>query len=331
MPDLEWKVGELLELSGYYWKTCTLHAAVKLDIFTLLAESTVSAEVVSKKDGGTADGVDRLLNALCAMGLLAKTKDRYADTEPARRYLDRRSEDYIGYIILHHHHLVESWARLDAAVKTGHPVRTRTSHSTEQERESFLMGMHNLARQIAPRIAEMLDLENRGHLLDLGGGPGTYAIHFCRKYPRLTATVCDLPGSRPHAEKNIAAHELSDRVQFHDVDYLADDLPGQYDAAWLSHILHAEGPDACAMILKKTVSVLRPGGILLVHEFILADSMDSPLFPALFSLNMLIGTDAGRAYSEMQLKEMLRAAGCRNIERLEFKGPNDSGILAGEV
>jgi len=30
--------GEILEISGYYWKTCTLHAAVKLDLFTLIGE-----------------------------------------------------------------------------------------------------------------------------------------------------------------------------------------------------------------------------------------------------------------------------------------------------
>jgi hypothetical protein len=32
--------------------------------------------------------------------------------------------------------------------------------------------------------------------------------------------------------------------------------------------------------------------------------MDSPLFPALFSLNMLPGTDSGKAYSEQQLMDM---------------------------
>jgi len=59
--------------------------------------------------------------------------------------------------------------------------------------------------------------------------------------------------------------------------------------------------------------------------------MDSPLFPALFSLNMLMGTSYGQAYSEKQLSDMLTGAGVRDIRRLDFRGPNDSGIITGVV
>jgi hypothetical protein len=67
--------------------------------------------------------------------------------------------------------------------------------------------------------------------------------------------------------------------------------------------------------------------VAVIHEFILNDGMDGPLFPALFSLNMLMGTDGGRAYSQSQLGDMLAAAGFVNIERLAFTGPNDSGLI----
>lgn len=59
--------------------------------------------------------------------------------------------------------------------------------------------------------------------------------------------------------------------------------------------------------------------------------MDGPLFPALFSLNMLVNTPQGQSYSELQLVEMLKNAGAREINRLPFKGQNDSGIMAGIV
>ena len=57
--------------------------------------------------------------------------------------------------------------------------------------------------------------------------------------------------------------------------------------------------------------------------------MDGPLFPALFSLNMLIGTDSGRSYSEEQLRHMLQEAGVRDIERIPYQGPTQSGIIKG--
>ena len=59
--------------------------------------------------------------------------------------------------------------------------------------------MFNLAMNLAPVLVPKIDLSNRRHLLDLGGGPGTYAIHFCLNNPQLKATVYDLPTTRPFA------------------------------------------------------------------------------------------------------------------------------------
>ncbi len=45
---MNWTPGTLLEMSGYYWKTCTLHAGVNLDIFTLLGTDALSGETLAK-------------------------------------------------------------------------------------------------------------------------------------------------------------------------------------------------------------------------------------------------------------------------------------------
>ena len=101
--------------------------------------------------------------------------------------------------------------------------------------------------------------------------------------------------------------------------------------AWLSHILHGEGAEGCAVILRRAAEALEPGGMLMVQEFILGDSMDGPLFPALFSLNMLLGTPQGRSYSQRQLETMMTAAGVGSIRRLALDLPNGAGVLAGIV
>ena len=330
MTDHTWNPGQLLELSGYYWKTCTLHAAVKLDVFTCLGEEQLSAEKVAKRLNASPRGVERLLNALVAMKLLIKTDDKYANSSSAGEFLSKNSPKYIGNIIMHHHHLVESWSQLDQAVQSGRPIRKRSSFDDEKRRESFLMGMFNMAMNIAPMLIPGIDISSRRHLLDLGGGPGTYAIHFCRHNPRLTATVFDMPTTRPFAEKTIARFELSERINFVGGNYLQDDIEGRFDAAWLSHILHGESPEGCKTIIEKAIATLEPGGIIIIHDFILNNSMDGPLFPALFSLNMLLGTD-GQAYSERQLMDMLADAGAKEIQRLAVQTPNDSGIITAIV
>jgi hypothetical protein len=331
MDRREWNPGELLEISGFFWKTCVLHTAVKMDVFTVIGDERLPAGEIAQKVAGADNGVERLLNALVAMDLLDKTDEKFSNTPSGKTLLAKDSPKYLGHIIMHHHHLLESWAELDQAVKSGTPQRTRSSYSKEEWRESFLMGMFNLAMGLAPHIVPAIDVSNRHHLLDLGGGPGTYAIHFCRANDGLNATVYDLPTTRPFAERTIGRFKLADRINFMDGNYLEDPVEGHYDVAWLSHILHGEGPDDCRMIIKKTVAALEPGGMIIVHDFILNNSMDGPLFPALFSLNMLLGTESGQSYSEEQIIDMLATAGARDIRRIAINSPNDSGIIVGYV
>ncbi len=323
--------GHLLEISGRFWETCTLHAGVKLDIFTIIGSEQLACQDVAQQLSGNNRAVEMLLNALTAMNLLSKNNDRYANTPVSKSFLVKDSPRYVGHIIMHHHHLVNSWAQMDAAVLSGQAVRTRASHEDDQRRESFLMGMFNIAMNLAPVIVPLIDLGGRRRLLDLGGGPGTYAIQFCLNNPGLKATVYDLPTTRPFAEKTIAKFDLTDRIEFKDTDYLEEELEGRYDVAWLSHILHAESPEGCRKIIGKAVSVLDPGGMILIHEFILDNTMDGPLFPALFSLNMLLGTPAGQAYSEKQLLDMLAEEGVVELRCIFFESPNDSSIIAGIV
>lgn len=322
-------VPELLKLASGCWKPCTLHAGVKLDVFSHLAHSPMTVADLARLLEVDGRGLDMLLHALVAMDLLSKDEDCFSATPFSADHLARQSPHYLGHIIMHHHFLVDGWSRLDEAVRHGRPVRKRSSHDTEGiERESFLMGMFNLASQLAPRVAAVIDLGGRRRLLDLAGGPGTYAIHFCLRNPELSATVFDLPTTRPFAEQTIARHDLSGRIAFVAGDIVTDPIGSGFDVVWLSHLLHSEGPEACATIVAKAAGALNAGGLLLVQEFILDDSRTAPLHPALFSLNMLIGTPDGQAYSQGELAAMMRRAGLGEIRRLPIELPNGAGILA---
>lgn len=330
MPRQEWTKAQLLQLSDGYWSACALHAAVRLGVFTALADGLSDAAALAERCGADARALAMLLDAVCALGLLDKDGDTFANTAFAKKYLVRESPDYTGHIILHHHHLMPSWARLHQAVLSGEPVRERVA-TDEEWRESFLMGMFNLAMDLAPKVVPLIDLAGRCRLLDLGGGPGTYAIHFCQHNPELMATIFDLPASRPFAQQTIARFGLADRIDFRGGDFLTDEIPGRYDVAWLSHILHGESPERCRALVAKAAAALEPGGMLLIQEFVLDDAKDGPLFPALFSLNMLLGTSGGQAYSEREIREMLSAAGVRDLHRVPLANPRGVGIIGGIV
>ena len=329
MDQSDWTPQRMLQTSGAYWATCALHAAVELDLFSLIGDLRLDAPSLARQLDTPSDAVSRLLDAVTAMGLLAKNEQGYANTDASRTFLCSDSERYLGYIIRHHHYLVDSWARLPEAVRSGKPIRQPVREKGSREREAFLMGMFNLAMQLAPQLVPAVDLSACRRLLDLGGGPGTYAIHFCRSYPGLAATVMDLATTRPFAEQTIGAMGMDGRIDFIPGNYLQDELPGGFDAVWMSHILHGESESDCRGIVAKAFGCLDPGGVAVIHEFILNDRMDGPLFPALFSLNMLLGTEGGRAYTQGQLLDMLTRAGFVDVERLDFTGTNDSGLILG--
>ncbi|MDU0459611.1 MAG: methyltransferase [Geobacteraceae bacterium] len=323
---------ELLQLSGGYWAACTLHAAVKLDLFTNLSKNPASADEISELNSSDLRGMTMLLDALTAIGLLVKNGNLYDVTPFSKKHLSKHSEGYLGHIIMHHHNLMPSWARLDESVQSGKPVRCNSSRTDDEtSRENFLMGMFNLASLAAPMVVPALDLGGRRKLLDLGGGPGTYAIHFCQHNPDLRAVIYDLPTTRRFAEATILRFGLTNRISFSAGDILIDDIGNGYDVAWISQLLHSEGPQEAGIILEKAVRALLPGGLVIVQEFILDDDRTSPPFPALFSLNMLVGTSQGQSYSQGELTDMMARAGIRNIARHPLVLPNGASIMTGNV
>lgn len=327
----QWHPGKLLSISSAYWRGCALQAGVRLKIFSVLGEKSMPGKDAAWEMGSDGSATALLLDALSAMGLLVKDNDCYRNTDFTLRFLVESSPQYMGHIILHHHHLLDGWAQLDHAVLTGQPVQRR-SYGRDAERESFLMGMFNLAMQIAPELAGEVDLSGRSKLLDLGGGPGTFAIHFCRANPDLKAVIFDRKTTAPFAEKTVGRFGLEDRIDFIAGDFNKDPISGgPYDVAWLSHVLHSNTYDDCCALIAKCVGLLESGGLILIHDFILDDNKAGPEFPALFSLNMLLAANGGRAYSQQEIFNMLNRSGVRNPARHPFQAKNDSSIIYGTV
>lgn len=138
------------------------------------------------------------------------------------------------------------------------------------------------------------------------------------------ATVFDLPGSRPFFDEERTRHTEADNVDFRTGDFTEEslDLGGPYDAAWLSQILHMEGPAVCTRVLTAAADALKPGGVLWIQEFILEDNRTSPPWPALFNINMLLHNREGKSYSKSELRDMMECAGLKNVT---FEGPTHPG------
>ena len=334
----QWTAGEMLELSSAYWRTFALQAGVVLDIFTVLDSmdkegKALTVPALAKAVNSDERALGMLVTALTALGFLDRYDDALSLPDHSRTYLSRNSEEYVGFIIQHHVHITPAWSKLAQAVKSGSSMRDVSSSYTEDEaeRESFLMGMFNVALNQAEKIAASLDLSGRKRLIDLGGGPGTYAVFFCRANPDLSATIYDRPTTETFARGIVRRYGLEDRIDFAGGNFHTDPLPQGYDVVWISQILHGDSPEKAASLVRKAGAILNPGGLLVIQDFVLDDDLRGPAHPALFSLNMLVGTDGGQAYTWKQIEAMMRDAGAESVSRLHVDLPMGCGILVGRM
>ncbi|MDR1921418.1 MAG: methyltransferase domain-containing protein [Candidatus Adiutrix sp.] len=338
MSGKNWTPGDIFKLFSSTWAGCALQAAVRLDFFTALDEAGAVDEALLIADlAGRLEcderALDMLVTALAALEFVERDGRAVRLTGAAQKYLSAKSDDYYGYIIKHTADILPAWTRLDQALKSGRRVAGESAADSrnEVEREAFLMGMFNVARQQADQTAAALELGGRKKLLDLGGGPGTYAVFFCRRYPELTATVFDQPETEKFAAKIFARYELAHRLNFVGGDFHSDELPKNYDVVWISQVLHGESPGEAAELIKKAAQSLNEGGLLCIQEFILDDDRRGPAHAALFSLNMLLQTPGGQAYAQAELMEMMTRGGLKNPRRLPpVPLAPDCGVIIGD-
>lgn len=324
---------ELMEMAKSFRPAKILMVATDLGVFDHLEELKSAPEVAARvKADPRALGI--LLNGLTALGLLVKEGERFRNGPAVSRFLVHGKEDYRGAIIRHMHHTWWGWTELGETVVRGKAPDRKSEKWLDRHPEAektwmreFIWGMHAIARDLAPKVAAKLDLTGVRHLLDLGGGPATYAITFAQAYPGLRVTVFDLPGPCEIAQENIARHGLRERIDVMAGDFLKDDIGSNYDFVWVSQILHSHDESQCQLIIRKCVEALTAGGRLAIQDFFLNDDGYTPLEAALFSVHMLAVTPGGRSYKHREVGEWMRAAGLSDPVHMET-GPQTSVLLA---
>ncbi|MFO0793610.1 MAG: methyltransferase [Candidatus Brocadiaceae bacterium] len=321
----------ILQLSSGYWKSCVLFTAVEFDIFTLVGKGKLTARDISRSIRTNERATEMLLNALVSLELLTKQGNYYLNTPLSELYLIKGKPLYQGDGVHHFHNMMENWSMLRETIETGKAVSLKDlpEDVDPHDLRDFITAMHNIASARAGELCELIDLKNSQRLLDLAGGPGTYAIACVRANPQLHAVVFDLEHVTKLTREFINAAGMKDRVTTLTGNCLEDPLGNnEYDVVLVSNLLHIYNTENNVRILKKCWNALRDGGQIIIHEFVLDETKTHPQFAALFSLNMLIGTQEGASYSESEYRTWLEKAGFKGIRRIDLK--TSSALIIGK-
>ncbi len=308
-----------------------LLTALELDLFTTIGTRRWTIPQLAKTLSVSERGLSILCRNLAMAGVLTKTGTIYRNGRLAATALNASHpayrKDYLDLMTSHW----QDWARLGESVRSGRPL-DQDEPEVPGYRQRFTWAMHYRTLETAPKIAAQVDLRGARTLLDLGGGPGTYAMAFLSKHPRLRGAVGDRPAALEVAREIAATHKAGSRLSYVPVDFTKEAIPGTYDVIWYSNVLHIYSPATNRAIFRRALAALRPGGRLLIQDAFLHDRESlRPAEASLFAVSMLLFTEEGSTYSAKETSAWLKKAGFAKTTVLRMKrGTEDweDGILA---
>jgi len=305
-------------IRGYMPSRCLL-TALELDIFTAVGEGG-NAEQIGTKISANARAAGMLLNALVALGLLSKSGDDYKNTPESARFFVQGSKDNHRNGLLHTANIWHRWSTLTDAVRSGTRLPSSRDDTPEWTR-NFIAGMQRNAKDRAPLLVKALGTTGVRRILDLGGGSGVYSIAFASACPDVQCEILDIPEVVPLTAGYVSQAGVSAQVSLRTGDMLEDDFGSGYDIIMLNAICHMFSEEQNRDIFRRAHQALAPNGRLVVQDFILNSEKTGPQQAALFSLNMLVNTDAGASYSEFEYTHWMKAAGFTEVCRINLPGP----------
>jgi SAM-dependent methyltransferase len=256
--------------------------------------------------------------ALTDRGWCVERDGRVGLTPRARSAIGPDPEDPVLAEVLLATREITAYQQLETTLHTGAPSHDVSAGDTATRRR-FLEAMRAIAaRRTAATVGALPAPAGGGRLLDVGGGPGTYA-RALREHG-WQVTVIDLPESL----------ELGgDDLRRWQIDAVAGDITeglpaGPWDCVYLGNVIHLFGPAVAEDLVRRAGAVLVEGGRLAIQDVV--GGLAAPA--ALFGVAMLVGTRDGEVYDQATYVRWMDAAGCP-LERVVATEPERHHLLLG--
>lgn len=305
------------------WALQALKSAVELDVFSAIERDENTTELVAAAVKADVRGIGMLLDAMVGLELLDKKNGKYELADVARHYLLPSSPYFMGNFILSTERMHDCWNGLTDALRKGKSVM---QVNEECQAQDFFP---KLAAQIFPlnfSTAEMLansletaKLPAGSRVLDLAAGSAVWSIPLARSNSKIKIDALDFEPVLKVTEEFASRFQVAGQYNWLQGGWREVKLErSAYDLILLGHILHSEGRDASVELLGECFAALKPGGRLVIAEFMPNDERTAPAHPLLFALNMFLATDKGCVFTESELKQILSERGFKDAKRLEL-------------
>ena len=304
-------VREISRLAYGFMGSKALFSALDLDIFTLLSKASKSLSELALETGVTSNRLASLMAALTAVGLVVRDRDSFGNSKAAQQYLVRGGANFFGdyYRLQIDKQIYPSLQHLADGL-SGRPTESIYGLIQDPvEADLFSSAQHQGSSGPAVLLARRVDLSASKSLLDVAGGTGAFSIELCRRYPELRSTIVDFPSVISVARRYVEERGLADRIALLAGDALEVDWPSDQDVVLMSYLLSAVNQADIDVLLDRAGSALVPGGMLIVHDFMLEADRSGPREAALWFLALVAGGIDSMSFTAEELVELLLRRG----------------------
>ena len=323
--------------AGFVYSQILL-ACVQVRLFDILAEGPLTPAGLADRIGLQPDAAQRLLAAATALRLVARRGGgRYGLGALGAAMVGNAA---LGQMVLHHSMLYADLSDPVALLRSGGGGRLADYWSYATTEAPDALGDVQVASYTALMAAsqplvsgEVLDAYRIGrhrHLMDVGGGDGSFLVAASARSASLQLTLFDLPAVADRARPRFAQAGLAARATAVGGDFHAGPLPKGADIISLVRVIHDQDDDVALALLRAVRAALPSGGVLLLAEPMAETPGAQAAGDAYFGF-YLLAMGQGRPRSASVLTAMLRTAGFDHVRLLPTRTPLLVRVLLASV
>jgi ubiquinone/menaquinone biosynthesis C-methylase UbiE len=308
----------LMRILGDFASSQILDAALEYDFFTLIHKGAQTADEVAREAGTHPRATRIVLDSLIALALIEKKDGRYSLLPASETFLVKGKASYIGDF---RHVALAFWdgmAHLKETLKTGQPLSRMDTGGELPVWEKLVIGIIPIAEPVAKALCDVLRIgvSRKGlRFLDIAGGSSIFGMTILGRDPSAEVTQLDWPNVNAVAKKLNRKRGLEGKIRFIDGEHRSVTLEANhYDLILASNFCRFESPKGNQELFQKVYAALKPGGNLVVSDFLPNEERTGPSFPLRFSVYTLTHTPEGECWTLSQYSDWLQAAGFNSIK-----------------